>query len=346
MPTCEDAGVFDELDDDREACPKFMVHGPCADVRVDGSCEVPGIRCPFVDAPIVRWAGDEAAERPLPTWCTDAEPLIVVDVPSPPMSEGGDALRRIAGLLAGSIDAGLLGDGNWDRVRFPPSYRAMLLAEEGLRPWPGINARDRNAVALEGELAAIADLGVDVVHCVTGNHPASGHRPEATPVFELDSTQMASLAASIGLTVSVAASAVAAPAEARPARLAEKVRAGASLAFIDVLPDPAAMADFVARASEASERPPAFLAVLPVPTSAADLDRLAMYPNAVEPPGWRAALDVAVDPAQVGIRLALELAEQFLDIDGVIGLNLGLTNDGTHEDAAASLLEVTRRLRG
>ncbi|MEO1062256.1 MAG: methylenetetrahydrofolate reductase [Actinomycetota bacterium] len=338
--------MFDELDDGRDACPKFMVHGPCADVRVDGSCEVPGVRCPFVEAPTVRWAGDDAPERPLPEWCTTAEPLIVVDVPSPPMAEGGDALRRIAGILAGHVDAGLLGDGNWDRVRFPPSYRAGLLAAEGLRPWPGVNARDRNAVALEGELAALADLGVEVVHCVTGNHPVSGHRPETTPVFELDSTQMAALAVSLGLTVSVAASAVAAPAERRPARLAEKVRAGASMAIIDVLPDPSAMAEFVARATEASERPPAFLAVLPVPTSAADLDRLAMYPNAVEPPGWRAALDVAVDPVQVGIRLALELAEQLLDIDGIIGFNLGLTHDGTHEEAAESLLEVTRRLRG
>ena len=105
------------------------------------------------------------------------------------------------------------------------------------------------------------------------------------------------------------------------------------------------MADFVARSIEASDHPVSFLAVLPVPTSAADLDRLAEYPNAVEPPGWRAALDVAVDPSEVGIRLANELAEELLAIDGIIGLNLGLTHDGDHAEAAESLMEVTRRLR-
>jgi hypothetical protein len=331
--------VFEELDDGGDSCPKFMVHGPCADVRVDGSCEVPGISCPFVTRPVVPWLGDDAPERPLPDWCRSAEPVVVVDVPSPPM-------RRIAGMLAGTVDAGLFGDGNWDRVRFPPSYRAMLLAAEGLRPWPGLNARDRNAVALEGELAALADLGCEVVHCVTGNHPVSGHRSEATAVFELDSTQMAAVASSLGMTVSVATSAVAPPVDQRPARLAEKVRAGASVAFIDVLPDPVAMADFVARALDVSDHPVSFLAVLPVPTSAADLDRLGAYPNAVEPAGWRAALDVAVDPGEVGIRLATELAEELLAVDGVVGLNLGLTNAGAHAEAAESLIEVTRRLRG
>ena len=80
--------------------------------------------------------------------------------------------------------------------------------------------------------------------------------------------------------------------------------------------------------------------------AARDLDRLSAYPNAVEPTGWRAALDVAVDPGEVGIRLATELGEQLLAIDGVIGLNLGLTNDGSHVAAAESLIEVTRRLRG
>ncbi|MEM8903369.1 MAG: methylenetetrahydrofolate reductase [Actinomycetota bacterium] len=339
--------MFDELDEGgTDRCPKHMVHGPCADVRVDGSCEVPGVRCPFVTEPVVAWLGDARRERPLPTWCAEADPLILVDVPTPPMSEGGDALRRIAGTLAGHVDAGLLGDGNWDRVRFPPSYRAALLAAEGLRPWPGINARDRNAVALEGELAALADQGVEVVHCVTGNHPVSGHRPEATAVFELDSTQLASTAAAAGLSVSVATSAVAPPVEQRPARLAEKVRAGASMAIIDVLPDPVAMAEFVARATEASDHPVSFLAVLPLPTGAADLDRLALYTHAVEPSGWRAALDVAVDPVEVGIRLAAALAEQLLAIDGVIGLNLGLTHDGGHDEAATSLVELTRRLRG
>jgi hypothetical protein len=323
-----------------------MTHGPCADVRVDGSCEVPGVRCPFVEAPTVPWSGPVPDRRPEPEWLA-TEPLVIVDLPDPGPAAGGDELRRVAAGLADHVDAALFGDSNWARVRYPPTYRASLVLDEGLRPWPGLTCRDRNAVALEGELAALADLGVEVVHCVTGNHPVSGHRPEATPVFELDSTQLVSAAVAAGLVTSVAASGVAVPVERRPARLAEKVRAGASIAIVDALPDPARVASLVERTTELADHPIRFLVVVPVPTGPADLDRLARYPNAVEPPGWRDALDAAVDARSLGIGLAAELAERLLGVDGIGGVCLGLTDDGAAPlDAAASLIEVTRAIRG
>ncbi|MER3482437.1 MAG: methylenetetrahydrofolate reductase, partial [Meiothermus sp.] len=84
----------------------------------------------------------------------------------------------------------LLGDHGGARVQFPPAYRAMLVKRTGLEPWVGLNCRDRNRVALEAELAALKHLGVAGVHAVTGDHPVSGHRPDALPVFDLDSAQL------------------------------------------------------------------------------------------------------------------------------------------------------------
>src|SRR5258708_4927922 len=90
----------------------------------------------------------------------------------------------------------------WDppraRVRFPPSYQARLLADEGVTAWAGINCRDRNRVAIEGEIAACADAGVAGVHCVTGDHPGTGHRPDAAAVFDLDSIELVGLASTAG----------------------------------------------------------------------------------------------------------------------------------------------------
>ena len=134
--------------------------------------------------------------------------------------------------LAGVADAALFGDAGWARVQLPPSYRAALVAGEGLRPWAGLNCRDRNRVALEAELHGLADVGA-AVHCVTGDHTELGHRPDAQPVFDLDSTQLAALAAAAGLLVSVAENPVAAPVELRPARAAEKAKAGAQVCIVN-----------------------------------------------------------------------------------------------------------------
>lgn len=130
-----------------DACPKRMLFGPCADLDADGVCEVPGIRCPFVTNPAPRWAVSATTpDAPAPI-----RPLVMSELPEP--GNDGAAIRAVARRMAagGVIDAVLFGDTNFARVRFPPSYRAALVQQEGLRVWPGLNARDRNRVALEGE---------------------------------------------------------------------------------------------------------------------------------------------------------------------------------------------------
>ena len=202
-----------------------------------GGCEVDAaLPCPFVDAPTVRWAGTGATAAPAdeppgfaaaqrtrarqttrraqPTaprprgpaspaaggrWVRlpwPVSPLVLADLPTAPLYRS--ALLRSADLLADGVDAVLVGDHPGARVQFPPSYRALLLRDRGVAVWAGLNCRDRNRVALEGELAALADAGAAAVHCVTGDHTAVGHRPDAAPVFDLDATRLAAAARAAG----------------------------------------------------------------------------------------------------------------------------------------------------
>ena len=55
-----DAGTIEAGAVERD-CPKHMVYGPCGGVRPDLRCELDDRRCPFVDRPLVRWAGPDAA---------------------------------------------------------------------------------------------------------------------------------------------------------------------------------------------------------------------------------------------------------------------------------------------
>ena len=183
-----------------DACPKTMAHGPCAGVSPEGLCEVPDAgRCTFVDLLEPQWpyppaaapAAVAAASTPTPD--RRERPIVVADVPAAALS--ADSLRTVATVLAGAVDAGLLGDHGLARVQFPPSYRVRVLTEAGLPAWAGLNCRDRSRVALEGELAACLDAGAVGLHCVTGDHPARDGRPDRLAVFDLDALGLVDLAA-------------------------------------------------------------------------------------------------------------------------------------------------------
>jgi 5,10-methylenetetrahydrofolate reductase len=262
-------------------------------------------------------------------------PVVVAGWAEPPLDRG--ALVAIARRLAGSVDALQLGDSNWARVQFPPAYRADVVASEGLHPWMGLNCRDRNRVALEGELAALANIGASV-HCVTGDHPAIGHRPDASAVFDLDSPQLAALAAEHGLLVSVAESPLAPPMALRPGRLVEKVRAGAHACLVNHCAGTGPLRAFVREAQDAGAATTWFLASVPLVAGPASLAQLRAYPGVVIPPRFESAVDDGAD-------LAVAEAAEALAIPGVVGVLLTCAPPTDEVDAAlATTIEVADRI--
>ncbi|MET1006773.1 MAG: methylenetetrahydrofolate reductase C-terminal domain-containing protein, partial [Propionibacteriaceae bacterium] len=222
------------------ACPKHMVHGPCGGVQPDGTCEVVDQRCSYVDLPVHPFdpAGlrlGEPSTKPQPgdelRGLLTTGRVVVADFPA--VALDATSIQTTADILRGSVHAVLAGDSPRNRVQFPPSYRARLIQDAGLHAWAGVNCRDRNRVAIEGELAALAHLGAAAVHCVTGDHPGLGSRPDTAAVFDLDSTQAAARAHDAGLLVSVGESPASPPVELRPARLVEKLLAGAEVCFVN-----------------------------------------------------------------------------------------------------------------
>lgn len=61
---------------------------------------------------------------------------------------------------------------------------AKILLEEGLEPVMQITGRDRNRIAIQGELLSAAALGIKNVLALTGDHP------EARGVFDMDSVNI------------------------------------------------------------------------------------------------------------------------------------------------------------
>jgi len=333
-----------------DTCPKRMEYGPCGGVGFDGSCEIDAAhRCAFLHRPIVPWTGLDRTTPVAPAERTraaaetlaalDTRPWIVADLPARALSVA--SIDACAGILGGEVDAVLAGDAGSARVQFPPAYRAHLLQRRGLRVWTGLNMRDRNRVALEGELAALAVEGVAGVHCVTGDHTRTGHRPDAAPVFDLDSTEATALARAAGHVVSVAASPAAPPVDRRPARLREKLRAGADVCFVNHAGGARPVRRFIEEVGEGIR----YIPCVPVVVDHASADLLESFTTLVLPDGFLERIREARDPRAEGIALTVALAEEMLALPGVVGVNLSGGRDGGEESFAEAMAEVARRLR-
>ena len=329
-----------------DACPKRMTYGPCAGVTPQGECEIPGVACPFVRGNVPVWDGQAArTDRVTPAGraflnLLERRAAIVTDMPGAPVD--ADSIRTVADALAGSADAVLLGDHGGARVQFPPAYRAMLVRQAGLEPWVGLNCRDRNRVALEGELAALEHADAAGVHAITGDHPVSGHRPDAMPVFDLDSTRLAALARRSGMLVSVAESPTVNPVSERPQRLAQKVRAGAQVCFVNHAGSAEAVGDFIARAKALGADVP-FIAGVAVITSLEGARLISEFRNFVLPEGYLEGILKARDPRRAGIAAAVDLGARMLLQPGVRGLNLSsVPAPGREPELARDLAEVAR----
>jgi len=332
-------------------CPKHMEYGPCGGVELDGTCEVAPHPCVFLDLPTVRWQGvDRAAEPPpvAPSPATafrdllDQRPIVVVDFPARALDAA--SIAQCGAILAGRVDAVLAGDSGAERVQFSPTYRASLIQATGLRVWTGLNCRDRNRVALEGELAGLADVGVAGVHCVTGDHTLTGHRPDAAPVFDLDSTELASLARAAGHLVSVAESPRVPPVERRAQRLLEKEHAGAEICFVDHAGGAEPVRQFVSAARRLGSQL-RFIPCVPVVLDVGSAELLLSFTSLVLPEGYIDGILSAADPFAAGVEAAVALSRAMFEIDGVVGVDLsGGTARGGELKFAEALAQIGERI--
>jgi 5,10-methylenetetrahydrofolate reductase len=230
-------------------------------------------------------------------------------------------------------------------VQFSPSYRAHLIRAAGVDVWTGLNCRDRNRVALEGELAGLAEVGVAGVHCVTGDHTRTGQRADAAPVFDLDSTELASLARTAGHLVSVAEAPATPPIERRPARLAEKARAGAEVCFVNHAGGVEPVRWFIARAQDLGASL-AYIPCIPIVVDRGSAELLRTFTTLVLPDGYLDRILSAANPFTEGIAAAVELGRAFLEIDGVRGVNLsGGAAPGREAWFAEALARIGEELR-
>jgi 5,10-methylenetetrahydrofolate reductase len=324
-------------------CPKHMEFGPCGGVRADGACEVDVGRCTFVDQPLRRWPTDAAAPGDRGEGGdTSAVAMVVTDVR--PRDASASAVREIVDLYGPWADVVLVGD-HHETVDLPASLVAGELTRAGLRTWATLSCRDRNRVALESELAAFRALGVETVHCVTGDIRAPHVRPGSRSVFDLDALRLVALASSLGVRSSVAEAPAAPPQHLRVARALDKHLAGASTCFVNLTADAALVAEF---ADQLHRRAPALelIVCVPVFTDAEGAQRLRSLPGVGLGDAEVERVLSASDPVRAGVDRAIHAARAVLDLPGVAGVNLsGPASTAGPGERAQVLRHITEELR-
>jgi methylenetetrahydrofolate reductase (NADPH) len=268
----------------------------------------------------------------------------------PPRGADTTPIAEKAAVLRGWVDAVNITDNQGATVRLSNLAGSIAALRAGIEPIMQVTCRDRNRIALQSDLLSASALGVPNVLIMTGDHPRNGDHPEATAVFDLDSTQLLRVATSMrdegklmsGAEVkppphwllgavenppgraSTAAEAEAA-ADKATSRLAGKIDAGAQFLQTQFVFDVPAFAAWMRRVRDLGldERCHILAGVGPV-RSARALAHLATIPGVIIPADVERRL-AGLDPDRFraeGEKLCSEIIADLADVPGVAGVHV------------------------
>ena len=215
-----------------------------------------------------------------------------------------------------------------------------LLTRAGYAVIMQISCRDRNRIAIQGDVLGAAAMGVANILCLTGDGVQAGDQPGAKPVFDLDSTSLLETIRTMrdekrflsGRKITVppavflgaAANPFAPPYDYRPIHLGKKVAAGAQFIQTQYCYDIPLLERFMARIRELDLHKKCFILVGVGPLASARTARWMRtnVPGVHIPDEVIARLEGAQNQKLEGKKLCIDLIQQIREIEGVAGVHV------------------------
>ena len=113
---------------------------------------------------------------------------------TPPDSSSKETLLKNVMPLKGIADAVNVTDSPGAKAHMSSLTAAIILAQNGIDPILQLTVRDRNRLALEGDLIGASALGVNNILCLKGDDPKNGDQPETKSVNDIDSLTLVVIA--------------------------------------------------------------------------------------------------------------------------------------------------------
>ncbi|MGD0025126.1 MAG: methylenetetrahydrofolate reductase [Xanthobacteraceae bacterium] len=259
---------------------------------------------------------------------------------APPVSCDPDDLRRKAEKLRGLADAVNVTDGAGARAHMSALAAAALLIDIGIEPILQITCRDRNRIALQSELMGAAALGIRNLLLLTGDDPKAGDQPDAKPVFDIDSKALIEtarrlrdegtlptgrkVAGKAAFFLGAADVPIDPPAGWQPTALLGKVKSGAQFAQTQFCMDAAIVRRYVGVLEKAgiTRRLAILIGINPLRSAKSAQWMKSHLFGTIIPDALIKRMEEAADPSREGVRICVELIEEFCTIPGIAGVHI------------------------
>ena len=116
---------------------------------------------------------------------------------APPKGTDLSHLIECAKMCVGRVHAANVTDFQSAVMRATSLATCKLLKDIGLEPVIQMTGRDRNRIAIEGEMLSAGVFGIQNLLALTGDHTSVGDHPQAKPVFDLDSVSILKTASTL-----------------------------------------------------------------------------------------------------------------------------------------------------
>ena len=148
---------------------------------------------PAFQPPVGERVTPESRLGPFERACRSGEFVVTVEV-GPPDSADPQALLQRAERFSGLVDAINVTDGAGGNCHMSSVAASAILVAHGYPAVYQITCRDRNRIAIQGDILGAAALGVQNILCLTGDDVSQGDHPQAKPVFDLDAVSLLHIA--------------------------------------------------------------------------------------------------------------------------------------------------------
>ncbi len=265
----------------------------------------------------------------------------------PPKSADLELIKKKASILRGYADAVNITDNQTAIVRVSSIAAGKIALDEGLEPIIQMTCRDKNRLAMQGDVLGAYILGLKNLLCLSGDHQSFGNHPQAKNVYDLDSIQLVNMVRDMRdkkvfecgeeikntkkseileprMFIGVAANPFGDPFEFRVVRLAKKIKAGADFVQTQCIFDLPKFKRYMEMVTDQGlhEKVSILAGVMPVKSF-----RVLQYmKNNVAgmsiPDELIRRMKAAEDPKAEGVKICVEFIQQVREIPGIHGVHI------------------------